>query len=158
MQVCVNRLIDTKAPSYPNMDDSYDLQTLIDCYLPFAANTSSPEDNAKLAYCIWELLHVFPPHPDGMLDHRLPEFKQYYGCEAEEVAQAVDTGTYARLEKCKNFRKAKNGKEPQAAIEAETKLRDRIKYMGNTMHAFLTRNYVVPGSLGNDPSIHSEQS
>lgn len=93
-----------------------------------------------------------------MLDHRLPEFKEYYGCEAEEVAQAVDTGTYARLEKCKNFKKAKNAKELEAAIEAETKVRDRIRYMGNTMHAFLTRNYVVPGSLGDDPSIQSEQS
>lgn len=139
------------------MDDSYDLPTLINYYLPFAANTSSPEDNAKLAYCIWEMLHVFPLHPDGMLDHRLPEFKEYYGCEAEEIARAVDTGTSARLEKCKNFKKAKNAKEPEAANEAETKVKDRIRYMGNTMHAFLTRNYVVPGSLGDDPSIQSGQ-
>lgn len=138
--MCANRLIDNKAPHNPNQDDSYDLPIMIECYLPFAANTSAPEDNAKLSYCIDSMLRFYPHFEDNPLDTF--NANHSYGCTRQDLEAAIALGTYTRLTKCQNFKpKAKNAKELAFTMETQEHRRHMIRIAGEKMHAYVHNYY-----------------
>jgi hypothetical protein len=65
------------------------------CFLPFSANTSSVEDNAKVSLLVETLFRLLATH--GGIE-----------CTAELVA-AVDKGIKAREKKCTGTRRKKSG-------------------------------------------------
>lgn len=58
-QIIINRLIDHSSPPNPDPTDAFGQDTLATCFLPFAANTRAPEDNARLSWAIETLLRLF---------------------------------------------------------------------------------------------------
>src|SRR5690349_1128820 len=58
-QIIISRFIDNNAPHNPDPSDTCDQNTLATCFLPFAANTSSSEDNAKLSWALESLFRLY---------------------------------------------------------------------------------------------------
>ncbi len=65
------------------------------CFLPFAANTSSVEDNAKVSLLVETLFRLLATH--GGIEY------------TPELMVAVEKGVNAREKKCKGTRKKKFG-------------------------------------------------
>ncbi|ELR03142.1 hypothetical protein GMDG_05971 [Pseudogymnoascus destructans 20631-21] len=64
-QTIASWLIDHAAPANPGPDDAPTQDTLAMCFLPFAANTSSLEDNARLSWAVEILQRMyFDAHRD----------------------------------------------------------------------------------------------
>lgn len=59
VQVMLVRLLPSSAPNSSQGDDGITQGVLQKCYLPFAAATSSVEDNAKVAMCVETLVRVY---------------------------------------------------------------------------------------------------
>lgn len=121
-QIIISRLIDHKAPRNTDPSDGYDEDTLTRCFLPFAANTSSAEDNAKLSWAVEALLRLY-----------------YLNCEAEmeptpELEQAIEAGIVARRAKAApdRRRKAKSRKNTE-----DEKLREDMEESAARMRMVL---------------------
>ncbi|OBT87159.1 hypothetical protein VE02_04754 [Pseudogymnoascus sp. 03VT05] len=64
-QTIASWLIDHAAPANPEPDEVPTQDTLVTCFLPFAANTSSLEDNARLSWAVEILQRMyFDAHRD----------------------------------------------------------------------------------------------
>ncbi|KFY52980.1 hypothetical protein V496_08014 [Pseudogymnoascus sp. VKM F-4515 (FW-2607)] len=82
-QTIITWLIDHAAPANPNPYDTPTQDTLATCFLPFAANTSSLEDNARLSWAVEILLRMyFDAHRDT--------------CPTPALVKAVEAGISAR--------------------------------------------------------------
>ncbi|KFY91509.1 hypothetical protein V500_04632 [Pseudogymnoascus sp. VKM F-4518 (FW-2643)] len=58
-QIIINWLIDHAAPENPDPGSAPTQHTLATCFLPFAANTSSLEDNARLSWALEVMLRMY---------------------------------------------------------------------------------------------------
>lgn len=82
-QTIITWLIDHAAPANPSPYDTPTQDTLATCFLPFAANTSSLEDNARLSWAVEILLRMyFDAHRDT--------------CPTPALVKAVEAGISAR--------------------------------------------------------------
>jgi hypothetical protein len=117
-QMIVSRLIDHKAPANADASDAYDQSVLEECYLPFAANTSSAEDNAKLAWAVEALFRIYYVRFED-------EIETTPGME-----EAIERGTAARLQKCKADRRKK---ADTAKSREDDNLRKQIEESGERM-------------------------
>ena len=95
-QIIINWLIDHAAPAYP--DDAPTQDTLATCFFPFAANTSSPEDNARLSWALEMMLRMYFDANRNM-------------CSTPELVDAVEKGILAREKRVK----AKGGAKGEGA-------------------------------------------
>lgn len=93
VQAHLSQLLPWSAPR-PD-DDSLNQENLERCFLPFAANTSSVEDNAKVSVLIETLFRLLATH--GGIEY------------TAELMAAVDKGIKAREKKCTGTRKKKSG-------------------------------------------------
>lgn len=119
---------------------------MIKCYLPFAANTSTLEDNAKLSYCIDSMVRFYA-HFD---DKDTFDADQDYGCTRQELEAAIGLGTHRRLTKCQSFKpKAKNAKELEFMMETHEHRRHMIRIAGDKMLAYV-HNYYFKDSKNPD--------
>jgi len=114
----ISRLIDHKAPANADASDAYDQSVLEDCYVPFAANTSSAEDNAKLAWAVEALLRIYFVRFEDEIE------------ATPALEAAIDRGTAARLQKCKVDRRKKAG---SARSREDDNLRKQIEESGERM-------------------------
>ena len=118
LQIIILRLIDTKAPRNQDNNDDYDVATLIKCYLPWAANTSSPEDNARLAYATEHLTRLLPSDytADGVsYDGKIMEPEAV----KEMLLSAITESKEKKLEKCKEQNVRYRGTAEQKAAAKE---------------------------------------
>lgn len=94
-QLHLRRLLQTSAPAPRTENDELNQETLEDCFLPFSANTSSVEDNAKVSLLIETLFRLFS-----------------LSCDVEPsptLTAAVEQGIAARQAKTKRDRRKKFG-------------------------------------------------
>jgi hypothetical protein len=87
----ISRFLPNTAPRPGRENDSFTQADLERCYLPFAANTSSVADNAKVSILVESLFRLFV---------------KKCGCVyTEELRRAVEKGIEARENKVKSTRK-----------------------------------------------------
>ena len=97
------------------INDSLTQETLERCYLPFAANTNSIADNAKVSICVETLLRIFTMYGELVW--------------STELQIAADMGIEAREGKAKRLGKGKGGD----AEEERTWLRGSAERMRETI-------------------------
>lgn len=125
-QMIINRLIDHNSPNNPDPSDAFDQDILSACFLPFAANTSSAEDNAKLSWAIESLFRLF--------------FINQYDAEPTPIlAAAVEAGIVARERRARADRRMRAGTKKAREEEG---LRERMGESAERMRMML-------GLLGN---------
>lgn len=122
LQSIIYRLIDNKAPRNPNSDDRYDLDVMMNCFYPYAANTSSPDANARLSICIEQMHSLLSIFGGDCLKIVLP-----INFPDEEVMKVINEGTAARREKCAADDKKKmpakaKSKQMKADVDARMNL------------------------------------
>ncbi len=132
LQMLVSRLIDTKAPPNPWPSDGFDLPIMIKCFLPWAANTSSPVDNAKLSFCFEQMMRLLPKD-------------RGFEIPREELLNAITAGNEARVTRC-SAERVKNKRSPESVkrqkVEDE-RMREAIDLSGARMWKFLVSLYAV---------------
>jgi hypothetical protein len=117
IQLHLTRLFPTSVPSSPAENEELTQDILEECFLPFAANTSSIVDNAKVSIMIETLFKLFALECDVEL--------------TEELIDAVDKGIAAREAKIIDRRKkrgAKNKEEEEARLDLKAS-GQRIKWL-----------------------------
>lgn len=101
-QTIISWLIDHAAPDNPDPDDAPTQHTLRTCFLPFAANTSSIEDNVRLSWALEILIRMYFDAQRDM-------------CPTPELMQAVEAGISAREKRVQGakVRDGAKGKEDE---------------------------------------------
>ncbi|OBT63845.1 hypothetical protein VE03_06643 [Pseudogymnoascus sp. 23342-1-I1] len=124
-QTITSWLIDHAAPPNTAPDDTPTQHTLATCFLPFAANTSSPEDNARLSWAVEIMLRMyFDAHRDM--------------CPTPELVAAVEKGIEAREERVEGakVRKGRGGDDEgfrKAIGESAWRMRMVVEVVGEAM-------------------------
>lgn len=85
-QLMLVRLMPASAPNNSQDDDDLNQDVLQRCYLPFAASSSSIEDNAKVAVCVETLLRVYVTSGGPIVD-------------IEALSKSIEKGIAAREKK-----------------------------------------------------------
>lgn len=94
-QATINGFIDDKA--YEPSNNDVTVENLVECFLPWAANTMSIEDNAKLSILIETLLRLYVKEPDIKYESSLEDFAA--------LKAALEKGIKARDAKIDNNRR-----------------------------------------------------
>ena len=109
-QVFMSRILPNSAPqphSVSGNSDDLSQYSLEKCFLPFAANTSSTDDNAKVSILAESMLRLY--------------MKNFRVLHTPDLDTAIEMGVKARENKCRNDKRRKDNSARRREEEDDRK-------------------------------------